>query len=180
MPNEPNETQVDLEQFIETWGTMGVLWGINRSMARIHGLLLVSVEPVCLDDISEQLAISRGNTSMCLKELRSWGVIQRVNVAGDRKDYYVVEPDVWRMLFRIAIERKKREFDPAREALRRVMRSALPAGSKEVRGRLAQMDEILDSVDQVAARFLANERSSKLLLRFLTGKILAGGSDELA
>jgi DNA-binding transcriptional regulator GbsR (MarR family) len=165
------------EQFIETWGSMGVLWGINRSMARIHGLLLVSEDPLTLDDISSRLEISRGNTSMCLKELRGWGVIQRVNLTGERKDYFVVEPDVWRMLFRIAIERKKREFDPAREALAKVMEAAGSRSRGKVKKRIAQMDEILDSVDQVAARFLANERSSKLLLRFLTGKILSGDSD---
>ena len=65
----------DLERFIESWGSMGVLWGINRSMARIHALIITSDDPVDLDTVSEELNISRGNASMCLKELRNWGVI---------------------------------------------------------------------------------------------------------
>jgi len=86
------------DRFIESWGSMGVLWGINRSMARIHALLVTMDEPVDLDQVAQRLNISKGNVSMCLKELRNWGVIQRVNISGDRRDYYVVESDVWRIV----------------------------------------------------------------------------------
>ena len=55
------------EQFVESWGSLGMLWGINRSMARIQALLIASEQPLSLDDIAEHLQISRGNTSMSLK-----------------------------------------------------------------------------------------------------------------
>ena len=97
----------EFNRFIESWGSMGVLWGINRSMARIHAYMILSDEPVDLDKIAKKLNVSRGNASMCLKELRNWGVIQRIHISGDRRDFYVAESDVWKMFFRIAVERKR-------------------------------------------------------------------------
>lgn len=152
--------------FIEAWGSMGILWGINRSMARIHALLLVSEEPVDSEEISQSLSISRGNTSMCLKELRNWGVIQRVNVSGERRDFYIAEPDTWKMLYRIAIGRKTREFDPALHALRQLLAETDTRKNEHVHERLTQVEEILTTLDHFISRFLESEAKSKTILGF--------------
>ena len=155
------------QQFVESWGAMGVAWGINRSMARIHALLMVSSEPTCLDDIATALEISRGNASMSLQKLRTWGVVRRVPVAGDRRDYYVSEPDVWAMFFAIARERKRREFDPAIAAVQHAMDNMGEDTPEDVRKRLAQMGTLLGTGEQVLERFLSNEQASRALLAFL-------------
>jgi HTH-type transcriptional regulator, glycine betaine synthesis regulator len=155
------------EQFVESWGSMGMLWGINRSMARIHALLIATEEPVTLDDICKELQISRGNASMSLKELRSWRVIQRVHVPGDRRDFYVTEQDVWSMFFRIIDERKRREFDPAISAVRQALDSTEAVDSK-VGARLEQMGELLDIMDKVMSHTLGDERRSHTLLQLVT------------
>ena len=49
------------QQFISNWGAFGTHWGINRTMAQIHALLLISPDPLTQDDIMEELNISRGN-----------------------------------------------------------------------------------------------------------------------
>lgn len=156
----------ETDRFIESWGSMGILWGINRSMARIHAYLLVSEEPVDSEKISEYLNISRGNVSMCLKELRNWGVIQRVNVSGDRRDFFMAEPDTWKMLYRIAVGRKTREFDPALHALRHLMAEADIKKNKKVNERLAQVEEILTTLDHFINRFLESEEKSKTIMGF--------------
>jgi len=154
-------------RFIESWGSMGILWGINRSMARIHALLLVSDEPLDSEEISDYLNISRGNTSMCLKELRNWGVVQRVNISGDRRDFYVTEPDTWKMLFRIAVNRKSREFDPALHTLRHLLAEADFGESEKVQERLSQVEDILATLDHIITRFLENETKSRTMLDFV-------------
>ena len=53
----------EADRFVEAWGSLGVLWGINRSMARIHALLVLADDPVELDTITKRLNISRGNAS---------------------------------------------------------------------------------------------------------------------
>ncbi|HSG28205.1 MAG TPA: hypothetical protein VLA34_06975 [Candidatus Krumholzibacterium sp.] len=154
-------------QFIETWGTMGVLWGINRSMARIHAYIILSEEPVDLDTVATELSISRGNASMSLKELRSWGVIQRVHISGERRDFYVAEPDNWNMLFSIVTERKKREFDPALHALRHLLAEGELEESTAVRDRLGELERVLSKFDGIMDKFLGNEKASKALLELM-------------
>jgi DNA-binding transcriptional regulator GbsR (MarR family) len=128
---------------------MGVMWGINRSMA---------------------LGMSRGNASMSLKDLRNWGVVRKVNLTGERRDFYIAEEDPWSMLFRIASERKKREFDPALTALQR----ALATTDEEddlVKERLEDLEEMLRAMDRLLQRFLASEGASRGMLKFLSAQI---------
>jgi DNA-binding transcriptional regulator GbsR (MarR family) len=66
------------QQFIQNWGVLGTQWGINRTMAQIHALLLVSSKPLSADDIMSQLQISRGNTNMNVRDLLDWGIVEKV------------------------------------------------------------------------------------------------------
>lgn len=100
------------QQFISSWGAFGTHWGINRTMAQIHALLLVSVDPITQDDIMEQLTISRGNVNMNIRDLIGWGLVERVIISGERKEYFTAEKDIWKVATKIIKERKKRELDP--------------------------------------------------------------------
>lgn len=99
-------------QFIAAWGSFGSNWGINRTMAQIHALLLVSHEPLSADDVMEQLAISRGNVNMNLRELIDWTLVDRVIITGERKEFFTAEKDIWKVARVIVKERKKRELEP--------------------------------------------------------------------
>jgi HTH-type transcriptional regulator, glycine betaine synthesis regulator len=156
-----------VHQFVEAWGAMGALWGINRSVARVHALLMANEAPLSLDEIAEKLQISKGNASMSLRELRNFGVVRQVEAPGDRRDFYVTEPDVWTMFFRILKERKRREFDPALEAIHGLL--AQPGAKGEVLGRLNQMAELLTTVESVVNRFIQDPASSKAALAFVAG-----------
>jgi DNA-binding transcriptional regulator GbsR (MarR family) len=156
-----------LREFVEAWGAMGSLWGINRSVARVHALLMASDGPLSLDDIAERLQMSKGNASMSLRDLRTFGVVRQVEAPGDRRDFYVTEPDVWTMFFRILKERKRREFDPALEAIRGLVERAGAGGA--VRERLAQMADLLSTADGVMARFLEDPQTSRAALAFMAG-----------
>ncbi len=158
-----------VEQFIESWGSLGVLWGINRSMARIHAFLLTSEDPRDLDAIAESLQISRGNASMCLKELRNWGIIQRVHLAGDRRDYYVAEPEALKMFFEIGRERKKREFDPALNAVRLLLAEGDTEKHKGTHRRLTGIERMMTTIDRILNKVLEDERMTKAVLNILKG-----------
>src|SRR6187397_1525503 len=100
------------QQFISSWGAFGTHWGINRTMAQIHALLLISPDPLTQDDIMEDLNISRGNTNMNIRELINWGLVERILLSGERKEYFIAEKDIWKVVRQIVKERKKRELDP--------------------------------------------------------------------
>jgi DNA-binding transcriptional regulator GbsR (MarR family) len=100
------------QQFINSWGAFGTQWGINRTMAQIHALLLVSPYPLTQDDIMDQLNISRGNVNMNTRDLVAWGLVDRVLIQGERKEFFSAEKDIWKVATQIIMERKKRELDP--------------------------------------------------------------------
>ena len=105
------------QQFINSWGAFGTQWGINRTMAQIHALLMVSAEPITQDDIMEQLNISRGNVNMNIRDLITWGLVDRILLSGERKEYFSAEKDIWKVATQIIKERKKRELDPMMKLL---------------------------------------------------------------
>ena len=105
------------QQFISCWGAFGTHWGINRTMAQIHALLLISPDPLTQDDLMEQLNISRGNTNMNIRELINWGLVERVILSGERKEYFTAEKDIWKVVKQIVKERKKRELEPMLQLL---------------------------------------------------------------
>jgi DNA-binding transcriptional regulator GbsR (MarR family) len=100
------------QQFISSWGAFGTHWGINRTMAQIHALLLISPDPLTQDDLMEELNISRGNANMNIRELINWGLVERVILPGERKEYFLAEKDIWKVVKQIVKERKKRELEP--------------------------------------------------------------------
>lgn len=108
------------QQFISSWGAFGTNWGINRTMAQIHALLLISPEPMTQDDIMEELNISRGNTNMNIRELVNWGLVERVLLPGERKEFFTAEKDIWKVVKMIVKERKKRELEPMLQLLNKL------------------------------------------------------------
>ncbi|MCV2483897.1 ArsR family transcriptional regulator [Flavobacterium sp. SH_e] len=107
-------------KFVQTWGALGSQWGINKTMAQIHALLMVSNEPVSMEDIMEELQISRGNASMNLRALMDWGIVYKEFKAGERKEFFTAEKDLDELAVKISRERSKREIKPALKILKEV------------------------------------------------------------
>lgn len=105
------------QKFIEAWGKLGSEWGINRTMAQVHALLLISPEALTTEQVMEQLQISRGNANMTLRDLINWGLIEKQHRSGERKEYFYAEKDVWTIARQVAKERKRRELEPVLKLL---------------------------------------------------------------
>jgi len=132
------------DRFVQIWGTVGVEWGINRTMAQVHGLLLTSNSALTAEEVMEALSISRGNANMNLRELINWGLIYRENRAGERKEYFYAEKDVWEVAQKIVAERKKRELDPMMKMLEQLQRdiSSTQAQDKEAQPFVKLLNDI--------------------------------------
>ncbi|EAQ38652.1 hypothetical protein MED134_12166 [Dokdonia sp. MED134] len=107
-------------KFIQTWGALGTQWGINKTMAQIHALLMVSPEALSMEDIMGELYISRGNASMNLRALIDWGIIFKEYKTGERREYFVAESNIDELARKIAKERSKREIKPTLRVLQEV------------------------------------------------------------
>jgi len=144
------------QQFIASWGAFGSQWGINRTMAQIHALLLISPGPLTQDDVMEQLDISRGNANMNIRELIDWGLVDRIIISGERKEHFTAEKDIWKVAMQIAKERKKRELDPMMKLLDQLEKLEGDKKDKEVKEFVGtvnnikrfgkQVDKILESM----------------------------------
>jgi len=60
----------------------------------------------------EQLSISRGNANMTVRDLISWGLVEKQLRQGERKEYFYADKDSWNIARQVAKERRKRELDP--------------------------------------------------------------------
>jgi DNA-binding transcriptional regulator GbsR (MarR family) len=108
------------KKYIQAWGTLGASWGINKAMAQIHALLLISPKPLSTDDIMQELSISRGNANMNIRSLMDWGIVYKVYVTGERKEYFSSEKDINLLAQQVMKERRKRELEPVLKVLKEV------------------------------------------------------------
>lgn len=83
-----------IELFVRAAG----LIGLPRSIGEIYGLLFCATGPMTFDDMVQRLGISKGSVSQGLKLLRQLGAVKLQYVAGSRKDHYVPELSMKRLV----------------------------------------------------------------------------------
>jgi DNA-binding transcriptional regulator GbsR (MarR family) len=104
--------------FAEGWGEMAAAWGVQPSVARVHGYLLAHGGTLTEREVREALGLSHRAASLALAETEAWGLVERVPQAdragrrGPSPAAYSVVRDHWRWFQRIAEQRKQREADP--------------------------------------------------------------------
>jgi len=114
------DLQEGKEKFISTWGTVGSNWGINRTMAQVHALLLISTEALSAEQIMEDLQISRGNANMNIRALIDWGLVYKGHKPGERKEYFTAEKDMAEIIKKVIVQRKKKELEPMIKTLHEI------------------------------------------------------------
>ncbi|MTE27996.1 GbsR/MarR family transcriptional regulator [Winogradskyella ouciana] len=151
------------EKFISTWGSLGSLWGINKAMAQIQALLFISRKPLSMEDIMEDLKISRGNTSMNLRQLMDWGIVTKVLVSGERREYFTTEKDVQELARIVAKERSRREIKPVIKVLDEVssIKDDGTANTKELIKQTKALRELTDDLDTLMNK-LVNQKQNWL------------------
>jgi DNA-binding transcriptional regulator GbsR (MarR family) len=150
------------QKFIEAWGKLGSEWGINRTMAQVHALLLVSPEALTTEEIMEQLSISRGNANMTLRELMSWGLVEKQHKAGERKEYFYADKNTWNIARQVAKERRKRELDPVLrilDELSKVEGDTSDAAYKTFNKSVSDINKFAHNVDKTIDTMLKAEEN---------------------
>lgn len=135
------------EKFVQAWGTLGSNWGVSRTMAQIHALLVTSPEAMSTEEIMEDLKISRGNANMNLRDLIDWGLIRKETKAGERKEYFYAEKDMWKAFIQVVKERRRRELEP----IFRVLDEVHQVDDKKSKEAKAFLDSI-NGIQDLAAK----------------------------
>src|SRR5882757_3120879 len=163
--NSPERAQLAAarDEFVTQWGAMGNSWGINRTMAQIHALLITSPQALTTDEVMADLKISRGNAHMNLRELVGWGLVRSVIRKGERKEYFEAEKEVWKMFCIIVRERKRREIRPAINVLKDCIDRAGGLKSAQARAFTDQtkaLCEFMEMADGVLSKVVRSEQST--------------------
>lgn len=104
-------------------GRLIEFWGFKRNMGRIWSVLYLSPDALSAEELRECLGLSSGAVSMTLNELLRWGVVRKVWVQGERKDFFTAEIQLWKMISRVFNEREKAEIVSAIEAFEEALAS---------------------------------------------------------
>ena len=147
-------------KFIQAWGTLGSSWGINRAMAQIHALLIVSTDALTAEEIMSELQMSRGNVNMNLRALIDWGIVTKEHRVGERKEYFSAGKDVWELARQVSRERRRREIEPILKVLDQVQ--SVSGSSKEVeefKKVTGELHDFSNKVDNVLDKFSKSDRN---------------------
>lgn len=166
MPSQADSNwEASRDEFISQWGALGSNWGINRSMAQVHALLMTAPEPMHTEKIMERLQISRGNANTNIRELIGWGLVRLVVKKGERREYFEAEKDVWKIFITITRERRRRELDPALLVLRKCAedtRGERAGPGKEFHAQMKELQEFVEFGMKVSETISSMKHASAL------------------
>lgn len=130
----------------DTIGRLMELWGFKRNMGRVWTVLYLAGRPLSAKQLRERLQLSSGAVSMTLNELARWGVVRKIWVQGDRRDFFEAEANVWKMISRVIREREQSEIshaiDAFEEALVALDHQAEDSGASDPERTDVQRDRI--------------------------------------
>jgi len=156
-------------EFIESWGIIGSSWGINKAMAQIHALLLVSHESLCADDVMAALKISRGSVNMNIRALIEWGIVEKELRIGHRKEFFKAEKDILELARLITVERRKREIEPMLKVLNKIQNldAKKTVEEKEFKKVTSELLDFTKKANGLMEKFTKSDKNwfYKLILR---------------
>jgi len=151
-------------KFIQSWGSFGSQWGINRTMAQIHALFLIAPESMSTEDVMDALKISRGKANTNIRTLIDWGLLYKEYKIGERREFFVGEKDIWIIAKRILKMRQQKELIPMLQILGQLQTANIESESspKELEHFITQISEINNmalQADKTLTKISSSEKS---------------------
>ncbi|GAB4509827.1 MAG: hypothetical protein OHK0046_05520 [Anaerolineae bacterium] len=103
------------DSILEGLGQLADYFGFSKVFGQLYGALLMSAEPLSLDDLMERLSISKASVSMNMRSLEHMGMVRQVWLRGrsGRRKYYEAETDFMQIITNILSSREMRDVDRA-------------------------------------------------------------------
>jgi DNA-binding transcriptional regulator GbsR (MarR family) len=151
------------ENFIQGMSRISHFWGFPKAMGAIFGAVYLSPQPISLDELVEQVGVTKGAVSTHVRTLERLGMVHKQIQVGDRKDYYIAETDFWKIVRGVLREREKNEFDQALRTVGESMEMLDQAAPDEAeltefyRARMGALQAFFDRLDKLVATLMALE-----------------------
>jgi DNA-binding transcriptional regulator GbsR (MarR family) len=150
-PSAPSDLWPAEQILSDAIGRLMEFWGFKRHMGRIWTVLYLRDDPHSAADLRDKLQLSAGSVSMALNELARWGVVRKVWVHGQRREFFAAESNLWKMVSRVFRERELVEVHEAIQAMEGALGALdekLRAGDSATRARAetqrARIQRLLD------------------------------------
>jgi DNA-binding transcriptional regulator GbsR (MarR family) len=154
-------------QFVQNWGNMATHWGVSKTMGMVHALLLIANKPLHVDELAQELGISRSNANMSVRSLLEWNIVYKTCCCGERKEFYVAEKNLWKVFIRIIEQRKSKELDPMTQMLQELshVKSNCPESAEFIKV-MQDLSHFSKKADN-ALENIINSESSFLMQSFI-------------
>ncbi|NGP89541.1 GbsR/MarR family transcriptional regulator [Fodinibius halophilus] len=149
MSDHPKLTQQIVADFAEGYSN----FGLNPLMGRIVGLLIISEDPQSLDDFVEKLEMSKGPISQICRRLKERGLIEKVWIPGDRKDYYQAADDIFGKAYANQINKMQKNIEIAEKYLMQAQ-SMDSSSAAFIKKQMKIMKSFYELMDEYNEKFM--------------------------
>ncbi len=146
----------ETRDWIERMGLAIERLGASRTFGRLFGLLLVAERPLSLDEMAEQLSVSKASISTNARLCEQLQMVRRISIPGDRRDYYEMVPGSFERMLAVRMQVLQQMIDLADEGL-----AAVGSGNPRVRARLTEMRDFYQWTGMEMAAVLAQWQREK-------------------
>jgi Predicted transcriptional regulators len=155
-PSDPRQETMDARtsRFTERVASLFEHDGLPPIAGRIFALLLLSEEPRSLDQLSEELGVSKASASTNARLLAQFGLIEPIRRPGSRRDYYRAADDLFERSMARLLERWREFTDVIGEG-----RHTLPLATPVVRESLGRYEEALRYMANAIGRAMVQWRA---------------------
>lgn len=145
------------DSMLEGLGQLADYFGFSKVMGQLYGTLVLSANPLSLDDMMERLGISKASVSMNMRTLEHMGMVRQVWVRGGsgRRKYYEAETDFWQIITNLVSGREMRDVERAI--------TVIDENSEELRTAMPEMSE---DDQHLAQLYIERMREMQSLFRF--------------
>ncbi len=157
------------DDLLDGLGQLSDYFGFSKVMGQLYTTVLLSPEPLCLDDFVERLDVSKATVSTNLRTLEHLGMVRRAWSAdrSDRRKFYEAETDFWQIITNVLSGREMRDVERAI--------ASLDENTTLLQQNLAQMptedrelaELYLERIEQIEALF----RFAQLMLKTILAQV---------
>ena len=158
----PKPIEAARNELIDAGGRTAQSFGLNRLLGKIYVLLYMQPEPLSLDELMEELGVSKASVSIACRQLQSLGALRRVWQKGDRRDYYEAVTDLKELVQNGLLREVEKKLDSAGVQLERCRAVLEEGGSGEDTAFMLQRLEKAEALRKKFRGVLGNR-----LLRWL-------------
>lgn len=154
MKTEHGAVSEALWQMVEAGGRTAETFGVSRLFGQIYTLLYLKNEPLSLDQIVEELSVSKASISIACRQLYAFGAVRRVTKKGDRRDFYEAVQDFRTLLQSGLLPAVQKKLDSARRQIEQCRALLETAGDNQPEAaqliaRLEEAEERRSRIDDL-------------------------------